>query len=110
MKFIHIFNDQKALVADKQVADDYQPQANESFDLPSLVTYAPGYQPAENDVENPSTDQQISSLQTIVMSQLQTIASINSNLSNQSQSLDQIKQIIMQGQQSQAIDKSKEAK
>ena len=104
MKVIHIFNDQKALVADKQVADDYQPQANESFDLPSLVTYAPGYQPADNDVESASTE-----LQKIVMNQIQEIASINSYLSNQSQSLDQIKQIIMQDQQSQAVDKSKEA-
>lgn len=117
MKIIHIFNEQKVLLTDKQVDDNYQPKDNESFDLPALVTYAPNYKPIERATSvTPEQQllmqqsQQITLLQSTVMQQNQ--ANVKLQVANQQQEkqIEQLQQLFMQANQQQAVVKSKEEK
>lgn len=51
MKIVHIMTESGAIKADKEVADDYQLQANESFTLPAIPAYTLDYQPIEQKIE-----------------------------------------------------------
>lgn len=117
MKIIHIFNEQKVLLTDKQVDDNYQPKDNESFDLPALVTYAPNYKPIER-ATNATPEQQllmlqskeIASLKTLVMKQNQDSAKLAASYQDQTQRIKQLQQMMMIANQQQAVAKSKEEK
>lgn len=51
MKIVHIMTESGAIKADKEVADDYQLQANESFTLPTIPAYTLDYQPIKQKAE-----------------------------------------------------------
>lgn len=51
MKIVHIMTESGAIKADKEVADDYQLQANESFTLPTIPAYTLDYQPVKQKAE-----------------------------------------------------------
>lgn len=51
MKIVHIMTESGAIKADKEVSDDYQLQANESFTLPTIPAYTLDYQPIKQKAE-----------------------------------------------------------
>lgn len=51
MKIVHVMTESGAIKADKEVADDYQLQANESFTLPTIPAYTLDYQPIKQKAE-----------------------------------------------------------
>ena len=61
MKIVHIMTESGAIKADKEVADDYQLQANESFTLPAIPAYTLDYQPIEQKAEA-APEQQLAQL------------------------------------------------
>lgn len=115
MKITHIFNEQKVLLTDKQVDDNYQLKGNESLDLPALVTYAPNYKPIEQAISvTPeqqilmSQSKEIASLKTLVMKQNQVNAKLAASYQDQTQQIKHLQQMMMNANQQQAVDKSKE--
>ncbi|MDR7663609.1 hypothetical protein RF673_07990 [Limosilactobacillus fermentum] len=47
MKTVYILTDSGAVKADKMVPEDYQLQANETFNLPDIPAYTLDYQPSD---------------------------------------------------------------
>ena len=115
MKIVHIMTESGAIKADKEVADDYQLQANESFTLPAIPAYTLDYQPIEQKAEATpeqqllmQQSQQITLLQSTVMQQNQ--ANVKLQVANQQQEkqIEQLQQLFMQANQQQALAKAKE--
>lgn len=61
MKTVYILTDSGAVKADKEVPNDYQLQANETFNLPDIPAYTIDYQPTVQKPE-PSPEQQLAQL------------------------------------------------
>lgn len=61
MKIVHVMTESGAIKSDKEVADDYQLQANESFTLPAIPAYTLDYQPIEQKAEA-TPEQQLAQL------------------------------------------------
>lgn len=115
MKIVHVFTEQGLLLKDKQVENNYQLSANESFNLPETVTYSIDYQPIAKIMDATpeqqllmQQSQQITLLQSTVMQQNQ--ANVKLQVANQQQEkqIEQLQQLFMQANQQEAIAKSKE--
>ena len=84
MKIVHIMTESGAIKADKEVADDYQLQANESFTLPTIPAYTLDYQPIKVDINAADPEQMM--LSQLALQQVQFQASqqkLNSQLALQ---------------------------
>ncbi|AMY13351.1 hypothetical protein ADV92_01780 [Limosilactobacillus reuteri] len=116
MKIVHVMTESGAVKADKEVADNYQLQANESFTLSAIPAYTLDYQPIIQ-AEGASFEQrmimiqsqQITSLQSMVMQQNQSDAKLQATNKNQAKQIKQLQQMFMTANQQQAVEKSKEA-
>lgn len=115
MKIVHVMTESGAIKADKEVADDYQPLANESFILPAVPAYTLDYQPIIQ-AEGASFEQQmimkqsqqITVLQVLIMQQNQSNAKLQATNAQQATQIKQLQQMFMSADQQQAIEKAKE--
>lgn len=110
MKIVHVFTEQGLLLKDKQVENDYQLSANESFNLPKPVTYSINYQPIVKIIDATpeqqllmQQSQQITLLQSMMMQQDQANAKLQSANEQQATQIKQLQQMFMTANQQQAV-------
>lgn len=106
MKIIHLLTDYGAVKADKEVPDNYKPQKNESFTLPTIPAYTTDYQPIQQAISSTSLEelhQQVVVLQSMAMQQNQANAKLQAINQQQAKQIEQLQQMFMLANQQQAV-------